>query len=708
MKCIKIGIFKLFIFFPLISSALVIDLNKEISPSPEINLFEVLKESEVKKLSPLSKLKYHESRKQWDECLKKSPEVFANNKIIRPWVAQAWLNCALKKFEIQKKSSLLQAPLDVLKQNIAFLDRGPWKVQLTSQWIKAHQFLWEMSQTEKKDKKRLKWQKDLRETLFLRSELLTAEQRIYFAGWPQAGEVNKDRKSWSQDDVNSEKIMELKIQAELEQKNHLKAIGFIVEHLKKFPGSNSHKKLKDKLLELSSEFFEKENSDREKVISLLLDSDPEKLSELASWTHRRAHYTESAVLAEKALFGLKGSSALNSLWVLARSQLFLGQYEKAKKNFTIIAEQYSSTEEAMEALFRLGLLHYRLGNYELAKQNFERVLALNRDKYELNARYWWLRSLEAMKSPNVIEEKRKLISDFPFTYYTLKLKAELQMPLSEESKTKVLPRVKIELFGDQVETWNRIKLLTKSGWLLEAQSELNSLPSPQRADIQIVWADFLLNRQQYPQAIRLINQAMDQDASFKDWSFLKRAFPSIYLDMIQVETKKYSLHPHLIQSLIRQESAFGLKAVSSSNALGLMQMIPPTATDVAKRMSLKVTIPDDMYRPEINIPMGTFYFNSLLEEFKGHVPLALGAYNAGPSRLKTWLKARKDTENVMGTFSTETKDEIWFDELPWNETSFYVKAILRNIILYQSLENSNLELRPGFWSELKDKKALVQ
>lgn len=701
-------IFILLFGFSARSQALVVDLNKEISASPEINLYENLKESEIKKLSPLSKIKYQESRKLWDDCLKKTPEVFNNNKLVQSWVMQTWMNCALKKFETQKQASLLQKPVDVLRRQITLLDRGPWKSQLSAQWVKANQLLWDLSLSEKNEKKRTKQQKSLRENLFLRSELLSQEQKFYFSGWSTASETVKEKKNGTMDFLSVEKDLQSKIQSELEKKDNLAAIGHMVEYLKKFPGSSDHKKIKDKLLDLSSDFFEKENPERQQVLNLLLDSDAEKLSEWASWAHRRAYYAEAIVFAEKALFSIKGLSALNPLYVLARSQMFLGQYDSAKKNFMTIAQQYSSTEESAEALFRLGLLHYRLANFDLAKQNFENVLLMNKDKYDLNSKYWLVRSLEGLKSPNATDEKKKLIEEYPFSYYTLKLKSELKLTLTEETKIKEMPKVKIELFGDQVESWNRIKLLTKSGWLLEAQLELNALPSPQKAEIQIVWADFLLNRHQYPQAIRLINQAMDQDSQFKDWSFLKKAFPLTYFGMIQTESKKYSLHPYVIQSLIRQESAFGLKAVSSSNALGLMQMIPPTAYDVAKRMSLKVTVPDDLYRPEVNIPMGTFYFNSLIEEFKGHIPLALAAYNAGPSRLKTWLKGRKDTENLMNHFSTEVKDEIWMDELPWSETSFYVKAILRNIILYQYLENNSFELKPGFWSEIKEKKATVQ
>ena len=177
--------FSLVLFFAMPqASALVIDLSKEISAVPEVNIYDSLKDAEVRKLSPVSKLKYYESRKQWDDCLKKSGEVYNTNKIIGSWIMQTWLNCAMKKFETQKKSSILQSPIDVIKKNISMLDRGPWKSSLTSMWIKTHQLLWDLTLEEKKANLREKSQKKLRDSLFLRPELLTQEQRFYFVGWP--------------------------------------------------------------------------------------------------------------------------------------------------------------------------------------------------------------------------------------------------------------------------------------------------------------------------------------------------------------------------------------------------------------------------------------------------------------------------------------------------------------------------------------------
>ncbi|MNS96722.1 Soluble lytic murein transglycosylase precursor [compost metagenome] len=134
-------------------------------------------------------------------------------------------------------------------------------------------------------------------------------------------------------------------------------------------------------------------------------------------------------------------------------------------------------------------------------------------------------------------------------------------------------------------------------------------------------------------------------------------------------------------------------------------MIPPTAQEVAKKLGLKIEIPGDMFRPEVNIPMGSYYLSSVMDQFKGQVPLALASYNAGPYRMKLWLDSRPETSALREKNSSAPLDEIWFDELPWNETSFYVKAILRNVMIYRLIDRGPYELNPVLWQDLLNKKA---
>jgi soluble lytic murein transglycosylase len=70
------------------------------------------------------------------------------------------------------------------------------------------------------------------------------------------------------------------------------------------------------------------------------------------------------------------------------------------------------------------------------------------------------------------------------------------------------------------------------------------------------------------------------------------------------------------------------------------------------------------------------------------VPLGLAAYNAGPARMKIFVNSRSEVLSQTQKFSSDPWDEMWFDEIPWFETSFYVKAILRNSIMYKLSERA--------------------
>lgn len=100
-----------------------------------------------------------------------------------------------------------------------------------------------------------------------------------------------------------------------------------------------------------------------------------------------------------------------------------------------------------------------------------------------------------------------------------------------------------------------------------------------------------------------------------------------YSGHIQKAALKYQIEPELIQAVIKTESNGNHRAVSRKGAMGLMQLMPTTASDMS------VSNP---FNPEENIEGGTRYLRYLLEKFNGNLTLALAAYNAGPRRVETY------------------------------------------------------------------------
>ncbi len=142
-----------------------------------------------------------------------------------------------------------------------------------------------------------------------------------------------------------------------------------------------------------------------------------------------------------------------------------------------------------------------------------------------------------------------------------------------------------------------------------------------------------------------------------------------------------SIERALALALAKQESSFNAGAVSTSNALGLMQLLPGTARDVAARLKVPF-IQDKLTRdPAYNVQLGSQYLAEMLQRFGGSYELALAAYNAGPNRVARWIEAGGDPR----TARIDMVD--WIEMMPFRETRNYVQRIMEAVTVYRSRLN---------------------
>ena len=138
---------------------------------------------------------------------------------------------------------------------------------------------------------------------------------------------------------------------------------------------------------------------------------------------------------------------------------------------------------------------------------------------------------------------------------------------------------------------------------------------------------------------------------------------------------KYS-PKELIYSIIRQESEFSSEAVSYSGAIGMMQIMPSTAKMLSRQEKLKYDLNKVLEDSSYNVQLGSRYIFDLVKEFDGSYIRAISSYNAGPNRIKQWNK-NNTTDNVLD----------WIELIPFKETRYYVKNVLRNVQFYRILLN---------------------
>lgn len=148
----------------------------------------------------------------------------------------------------------------------------------------------------------------------------------------------------------------------------------------------------------------------------------------------------------------------------------------------------------------------------------------------------------------------------------------------------------------------------------------------------------------------------------------------------------YAVEMPLVHAIVRQESAFDVRAVSPAGAQGLMQVMPGTARSIANTLAMAYAPAELTGNPEYNIRLGRAYLGSLLNRFDGSYILALAAYNAGPSRVSQWLNSNGDPR----TGADVAID--WIELIPFAETRNYVQRCLENLQVYRARLGGNVQL----------------
>ncbi|QEX16719.1 lytic transglycosylase [Hypericibacter terrae] len=142
----------------------------------------------------------------------------------------------------------------------------------------------------------------------------------------------------------------------------------------------------------------------------------------------------------------------------------------------------------------------------------------------------------------------------------------------------------------------------------------------------------------------------------------------------------------LILAVIRQESAFDQKATSSAGALGLMQLMPRTAKQIAKKLQLPYSDAKLTKDPSYNIKLGRAYLGDLVNGFDGSYILAIASYNAGPARVQSWMSEFGDPRD-RGVDAID-----WIETIPFSETRNYVQRVLENLQVYRHRLNGKTEI----------------
>jgi soluble lytic murein transglycosylase len=159
-------------------------------------------------------------------------------------------------------------------------------------------------------------------------------------------------------------------------------------------------------------------------------------------------------------------------------------------------------------------------------------------------------------------------------------------------------------------------------------------------------------------------------------------FPAPYRDIILRESKRHGIDPRLVLSVMRQESSFKPRAKSAAGARGLLQMTPDMAAKYAQAARVNAANEEDLFRPEVNIPVACAYLADLDRMFPGLPEAVAASYNGGEDNAARWV--RRAIHKDPGIFAAE---------VGFNETKDYVYRVMANYRAYRMLYTDDLKPR---------------
>ena len=357
--------------------------------------------------------------------------------------------------------------------------------------------------------------------------------------------------------------------------------------------------------------------------------------------------------------------AAEGLYNAARLYQINGNTQRAIKIYDELTRTYPKSKYAEDGAWYLGWIYYRKGMYREALGTFSAFTDASSTFNASNARYWKARTLEKQgRKEEAMAEYTALAALTTPTYHSY----------MAQQKTGVRPNYRnmnpesIPLNTSANTRKEKTMLLIRLGMLEEARLETEKLQQEANTQEEFVLVSLLYSKvDDYYNSIKVA-----QGIGLPQANTL--SFPRGYKDIVRAYAKKYGVDELLVYSIMREESRFQKDVVSPADAVGLMQLIPPTARAVARQIGISGFTVEMLTIPRINIEMGTYYFRQVLDEFDGDVELALASYNAGPHRAADW-KVR---------FYGLEKDEF-IEEVPFRETRNYIRRILRSYGAYKAI-----------------------
>ena len=417
---------------------------------------------------------------------------------------------------------------------------------------------------------------------------------------------------------------------------------------------------------------------------------PALLAELARLQTRGGQPAAGAAILERLVADYPTAAGVADAWLaLARTRQELGQTAAARAAYQQLLAGLAEGSAATAARWELAWLDYRGARLREAALAF-RQLADGSPGYRLAGLYWAARSLEASgELPTASALFRDTVSRGPHAYYGLlaarRLKGRPPAPVANGVR---LPADPLGPLAPEPH-YQKARALWSVGFETHAAVELDTLLREAQPDVERAWGVAFAYAQlgDVARSLRVLRRHFGTTAE-SGAPGLPSRFWSLYYPLghegdIRAAASRAGLDPFFVAAVIREESSYDPRARSWVGAVGLMQLMPDTARDLAPEAQVVLSDPSALWEPPVNIALGAYYLGRLRARFTEPL-LAVASYNAGPHRVQRWLETRP-LQDV----------EEWVDQIPFDETRGFVKRVATSWHHYRNLYGSPERPRRG-------------
>jgi soluble lytic murein transglycosylase len=368
-----------------------------------------------------------------------------------------------------------------------------------------------------------------------------------------------------------------------------------------------------------------------------------------------------------------------------------GDIAQAIAIYRELAEKFPQSSLRFQARWQSGWLLFKNQEWREAIQAWDFLQTLHpHSPWPEKVAYWKGRALLALGRTQEAEENfQKLLNHYPTSYYSrlasnrgesFQAAKGFSAPLQDQPLGLLLEG-KSQPPGYESEHLEKGRLLARMGLVPQAMEELEVAEEEGKKAEGIQKEISYLYREvgEYHRSALLVRRNFNLKPLTgrplkKDQDLYLLAYPLGNPFWVNPYAQDQNLDPALLSAVILEESRFNPQALSVAGARGLMQIIPRTGHQIARRLKLHPFSVGLLFEPEMNLRLGSWYLAHLLQEFEGKEALALAAYNAGPQAVRDWVTPK----------NTLREDEF-VENIPYRETRNYVIRVLSSARVYRLL-----------------------